>query len=85
MQSQIFEEEPLVCLRCLGGNPAGTTQCAHCGAVLIAPDEDFGLTLRVSARTSVGQVRANNEDNVGVGALGGVMIGIVADDLFTFH
>ncbi|CAG0983505.1 MAG: Stp1/IreP family PP2C-type Ser/Thr phosphatase [Anaerolinea sp.] len=81
MQSQKFDEEPLVCLRCLTGNAPGATQCAHCGAVMIMPDEDFGLTLRVSARTSVGQVRANNEDNVGVWAINGVVIGIVADGM----
>lgn len=73
--------EPLTCLHCGTFNLPSAQNCAVCGAALIVPDEDFGLQFRVSARTSVGHVRQNNEDNVGLWALDGVVLALVADGM----
>jgi protein phosphatase len=52
-----------------------------CGASLIIPDYDFNLVARAGARTSVGQVRSNNEDNVNIWAVDGVVLALVADGM----
>jgi protein phosphatase len=53
----------------------------QCGAALIVPDEDFELISRPNARTSVGLVRQNNEDNLGLWAMDGIVIALVADGM----
>jgi protein phosphatase len=73
--------EPVTCLHCGSYNQPDATRCATCGAELIIPDQDFNLLVRVSARTSVGQVRTNNEDNVAVWALEGVIVALIADGM----
>jgi len=73
--------EPLTCLRCGALNNPGAAQCATCGAALIVPDLDFNLVAQCSARTSIGQVRGNNEDNVNIWALEGVVLALVADGM----
>jgi serine/threonine protein phosphatase PrpC/ribosomal protein L40E len=73
--------EPLTCLNCGAYNQPDAAHCATCGAELLTPDQDFGLTVRVSARTSVGQVRSNNEDNVAIWALDGVLVALIADGM----
>jgi protein phosphatase len=47
----------------------------------VVADDDSGLLGRASARTNVGQVRNNNEDNLGIWALNGVVIALVADGM----
>lgn len=73
--------EPLTCLRCGTYNLPTANQCSHCEGKLLTPDEDFGLLPRVSARTSIGRVRTNNEDSVGMWALEGVIVALVADGM----
>jgi len=73
--------EPITCLNCGAFNLSGAEQCTNCGAFLLVPDEDFGLRVRVSGRTSVGQVRTNNEDNVGVWVLDGLVLALIADGM----
>jgi PPM family protein phosphatase len=71
----------LKCLRCGTENLPNAESCQQCGASLIVPDEIYGLKLVGSARSSVGQVRSNNEDNVGLWARGGVILALVADGM----
>ena len=71
----------LKCLRCGTENLPTADICQRCGAALIVPDENYGLRLLVSARSSVGQVRSNNEDNVGIWARGGIILALVADGM----
>jgi len=73
--------EPMTCLRCGTLNSSTAQKCIGCEAPLIVPDMDFNLVPLSSARTNVGQVRGNNEDNVGLWAFDGVVIGLVADGL----
>lgn len=73
--------EPLTCLKCGAYNNSGAKRCMACGASLIIPDYDFNLVARVGARTSVGQVRSNNEDNVNIWAVDGVVLALVADGM----
>ncbi|MCC6188176.1 MAG: Stp1/IreP family PP2C-type Ser/Thr phosphatase [Anaerolineales bacterium] len=73
--------EPLTCLRCGNLNVPEAAACARCGEPLIVPDEDFDLIARPNARTSVGLVRQNNEDNLGLWATDGVVIALVADGM----
>ncbi len=47
----------------------------------MVPDLDFNLEAHVNARTSVGQVRKNNEDNLSLWALDGVLLALVADGM----
>ncbi|HRE48014.1 MAG TPA: Stp1/IreP family PP2C-type Ser/Thr phosphatase [Aggregatilineales bacterium] len=81
MQRHPTTGEPLICLRCNTLNSADAHVCEACGAPLIIPDDDFGIMARAGAHTTVGQVRTNNEDNVGVFAYNGVVIGLVADGM----
>ncbi len=73
--------EPMTCLNCGAYNLPGAETCTNCGAFLLVADEDFGLRVRVSARTNVGQVRANNEDNLGIWVLDGVVLALIADGM----
>jgi protein phosphatase len=73
--------EPLTCLRCGAFNQTDTAYCVRCGAPLAIPDDDFNLITRISARTSVGQVRTNNEDSVGLWAIDGVVLALIADGM----
>jgi PPM family protein phosphatase len=73
--------EQLTCLTCGGLNNPHAERCARCGKPLIIPDLDFNLLAHVSARTSVGQVRKNNEDNLHLWAAEGVILALVADGM----
>lgn len=73
--------EPMTCLRCGTLNSSTARKCTGCEAPLIVPDMDFNLVPLSCARTSVGQVRGNNEDFVSLWAFDGVVIGLVADGL----
>jgi len=73
--------EPLTCLRCGTLNNANAQFCVNCGAPLVIPDPDFNLLPVSSARTNVGQVRDHNEDNVGLWALEGILLALVADGM----
>lgn len=73
--------EPLTCLRCGSLNVPEAAACSQCGAPLIVADDDFDLIARPNARTSVGLVRQNNEDNLGLWAIDGIVIALVADGM----
>jgi len=73
--------EKLTCLKCGSLNEPRAEICVSCGLPLIIADPDFNLIARVSARTSVGQVRQNNEDNLHLWASEGVVIALVADGM----
>jgi PPM family protein phosphatase len=75
------EGQPLTCLNCGALNRPDATRCVQCDHHLLVPDEDFNLLLRSSARTSVGEVRSNNEDNLSIWATDGVLIALVADGM----
>jgi PPM family protein phosphatase len=71
----------LHCLRCSALNDTTATACHVCGAALIVPDEVHQSQTTGSARTSVGRVRTNNEDTVGLWGRHGIMLGLVADGM----
>ncbi len=73
--------QPMTCLRCGTLNTPKAQFCSGCGAPLVVPDTDFNLVAISGARTSVGQVRDNNEDNVNLWALDGVLLALVADGM----
>lgn len=73
--------EPLTCLRCGTYNNPNAAHCSNCDAPLIVPDLDFDLIARSGARTSIGQVRTNNEDSVSLWALEGVTLALIADGM----
>lgn len=73
--------EPLTCLHCGALNRTDTAYCVHCGTPLASPDDDFNLITRVSARTSVGQVRTNNEDSLCLWAIDGILLALIADGM----
>jgi protein phosphatase len=73
--------EPLTCLRCGVFNLIDAPVCTQCGGGLIIPDHDLQIIARPSARTSVGKVRQNNEDNLGLWAIDGVVLALVADGM----
>lgn len=73
--------EKLTCLKCGNLNEPRAEVCVKCGTALIIPDPDFNLVARISARTSVGQVRKNNEDNLHLWASEGVILALVADGM----
>ena len=74
-------EEPVTCLSCGALNRPTADHCQHCGAELIVPDNEDQLILRASARSDVGQVRENNEDSIGLWALKGMLLALVADGM----
>lgn len=73
--------QPLICLQCGTLNETDAVRCLKCSSSLTAADEDFNLIARVSARTSVGQVRSNNEDSLGLWATDGVLLALIADGM----
>jgi protein phosphatase len=73
--------EPLTCLQCGTLNETDAVRCVKCNSNLTMPDEDFNLLARVSARTSIGQVRSNNEDSLGLWAIDGVLLALIADGM----
>jgi len=72
---------PLTCLKCGLPNRSDALHCIHCRAALVTSDEDFSLISQLSARTDVGMVRANNEDSLGLWAIDGYVLAIVADGM----
>lgn len=72
---------PLVCLRCGTANKAHSKSCRNCGAYMTMPDEIHHLQIIASARSNIGQVRSNNEDNVGMWGRQGVILILVADGM----
>lgn len=81
MQHETLKVAPLICLRCEEPNAPDAQFCIYCGAPLLIPDPDFHNNLQVSARTDVGQIRKNNEDNVALWAANGVVLALVADGM----
>ncbi len=71
----------LTCLRCGTVHEPKTGYCGLCGASLIVSDELNGLRINASARSSVGRVRNNNEDTVGLWARNGAVLALVADGM----
>lgn len=71
----------LTCMRCSSVNSPSAESCALCGANLIVADEVYRVHIKGSARSSVGRVRSNNEDTVGLWARNGVLLGLVADGM----
>lgn len=71
----------LTCLRCGTINKSQAQFCENCGASLLVSDEINQLRILASARSSVGRVRNNNEDTVGLWARSGVVLGLVADGM----
>ncbi len=74
-------EEPLTCLSCGSLNRPDARFCTACGTPLIVPDHEAHLLARASARTDVGRVRDNNEDSIGLWAMRGVLLALVADGM----
>jgi protein phosphatase len=72
---------PMTCLHCGTLNAVQAERCSVCNSRLIAPDPEFKLIARCSARTNVGQVRKNNEDNISLWAYQGIVLALVADGL----
>ena len=71
----------LTCLRCSTINEPQTEKCVNCGANLVVSHPIYPTKTIGSARTSVGQVRTNNEDSVGIWARNGMILGLVADGM----
>ncbi|PJF41616.1 MAG: hypothetical protein CUN55_11635 [Phototrophicales bacterium] len=80
-ESSTLYNAGLHCLRCSALNSPNAELCVVCQASLITPDEIRQQIVLGSARTSVGQVRSNNEDNVGLWARRGLVLGLVADGM----
>ncbi|HEX2978934.1 MAG TPA: Stp1/IreP family PP2C-type Ser/Thr phosphatase [Anaerolineaceae bacterium] len=74
---------PVTCLRCGTLNKPLDSYCIGCGATLALPQEmnETILVPRSSAHSSVGRVRENNEDRVGLWARQGVVLALVADGM----
>lgn len=74
---------PIVCLRCGTPCPSKSCYCIGCGASLLVPEgtRTVRLIARVGAKTSVGRVRDNNEDRIGLWARHGVVLAMVADGM----
>ncbi len=81
MPSEELSGEPLICLHCGASNTSDATNCQKCRTPLIVPDEDFNLLARPSARTSVGQVRHNNEDSLHLWGSNGILVALIADGM----
>lgn len=78
-----IEGTPITCLRCGTPNKPLASYCIGCGATLTVPDQpDLAAPVpRAAALSSVGQVRENNEDRVGIWARHGVVLALVADGM----
>lgn len=81
MLRDLGTEEPVTCLSCGALNRPTADHCQNCGAELIVPDDEDQLILRASARSDVGQLRENNEDSIGLWALKGMLLALVADGM----
>lgn len=81
--SPAFDGVPITCLRCGARNVPPAETCAGCGAALTLPDDAAPADLipRVAALSSVGKVRSNNEDRIGLWARQGVVLALVADGM----
>lgn len=79
--SELHLEEPLTCLSCGALNRPNAYFCTSCGAALLLSEGEIGLMSRVSARSDVGQVRENNEDSIGLWAIEGMLLALVADGM----
>lgn len=76
-----LEGQPLTCLFCGTLNRPDSSRCIECARPLIIADEDFNIITRSSARTSIGEVRSNNEDSLSLWGVDGILIGLVADGM----
>jgi len=78
-----LEGAPITCLRCGTLNQPPSNYCIGCGAKLALPEanEAHDPVPRAAAATDVGRVRENNEDRVGLWALDGVLLALVADGM----
>ncbi|MEB2288465.1 MAG: Stp1/IreP family PP2C-type Ser/Thr phosphatase [Anaerolineae bacterium] len=78
-----LEGIPIICLRCGTRNAPPADSCAGCGAALTLPRDaaPADLVPRAAARSSVGRVRGNNEDRIGLWARQGVVLALVADGM----
>jgi len=74
-------QEPVTCLSCGTFNRPVAHYCIACGMPLIVPDEESHLIARVSARTDIGRLRENNEDSIGLWAVKGIVLALVADGM----
>ncbi len=74
-------QEPLTCLFCGALNRPDSDHCRACGTQLVVPDLESQLIIRASARSDPGQVRENNEDSIGLWALQGTLLALVADGM----
>lgn len=74
---------PVTCLRCGTRNDLPAARCSACDGALTWPDETDTHTLipRVAAMSSIGRVRENNEDRVGLWARRGVILAMIADGM----
>ena len=73
--------QPLTCLKCGTLNQPNAERCTGCQQPLIVPDDEYHYVTQGSARTSIGQVRSNNEDNLNLWASNGVLIALIADGM----
>lgn len=73
----------LTCLRCGTRNRSQAGVCAGCAGSLTLPTDaaPADLVAQVAAQSSIGQVRSNNEDRVGLWARRGVVLALVADGM----
>jgi len=78
-----FEGIPITCLRCGARTLPPASLCAGCGATLTLPEDaaPSDLIPRAAALSSVGKVRGNNEDRIGLWARQGVVLALVADGM----
>lgn len=81
MLADLHLEEPLTCLSCGALNRPNSHYCTSCGTALLLSEAEIGLVARVSARSDVGQVRENNEDSIGLWAIEGMLLALVADGM----
>jgi protein phosphatase len=75
---------PITCLRCGTPNRPLAGYCIGCGATLSVPipqNDEVAPVPRSAAVSSVGQVRENNEDRVGLWARHGIVLALVADGM----
>jgi serine/threonine protein phosphatase PrpC len=74
---------PITCLRCGTLNRPTASYCIGCGASLGMPDASDRVHLipRAAAASSVGRVRENNEDRVGLWGRHGIVLAMVADGM----
>ncbi len=79
--SRHWLQQPITCLSCGAFNRPAARYCIICGTPLIVPDEESHLIARVSARTDIGRLRENNEDSIGLWAVKGALLALVADGM----